>query len=124
MIYDIDLMVNDDMSVDLTIPENGRIIEGGYYIPSIQKNELTWNASKPSMPLVPPTSLDIARGVGVCEFKGTVAAFDNLPTNAEIGDIYDIALSGINVVWTGNRWDTFFEEKNNIATNEDIENMF
>jgi hypothetical protein len=39
-------------------------------------------------------------------FRGTVDTFADLPTNAKIGDVYDVLDSGINYAWTGDRWDS------------------
>lgn len=38
-------------------------------------------------------------------FKGTVATFSDLPTNASVGDVYDVLDTGENYAWTGTEWD-------------------
>lgn len=37
--------------------------------------------------------------------KGSVATYNDLPTNAQIGDVYDVQSTGMNYVWTGSKWD-------------------
>lgn len=39
-------------------------------------------------------------------FRGTVNTVSELPTNAKIGDVYDVLDSGTNYAWTGDRWDS------------------
>lgn len=54
-----------------------------------------------------------AKLVGGVHYKGSVEAYDNLPTNAEQGDMYNIVAAddthnvkaGDNAVWTGEAWD-------------------
>lgn len=38
-------------------------------------------------------------------FKGTVATFSDLPTNASVGDVYDVLDTGENYAWDGSKWD-------------------
>lgn len=38
-------------------------------------------------------------------FKGSVATFEDLPTNASVGDVYDVLDTGKNYAWDGSRWD-------------------
>lgn len=38
-------------------------------------------------------------------FKGSVATFEDLPTNASIGDVYDVLDTGKNYAWDGSKWD-------------------
>lgn len=37
--------------------------------------------------------------------KGSVATYNDLPTTAQIGDVYDVQSTGMNYVWTGSKWD-------------------
>ena len=37
--------------------------------------------------------------------KGSVATVNDLPTNAQVGDVYDVQSTGMNYVWTGTKWD-------------------
>ena len=37
--------------------------------------------------------------------KGSVATVNDLPMNAQIGDVYDVQSTGMNYVWTGSKWD-------------------
>lgn len=39
-------------------------------------------------------------------FKGSVANTSSLPTNAKVGDVYDVQDSGNNYAWTGSSWDS------------------
>jgi hypothetical protein len=41
----------------------------------------------------------------VYKFKGSVQTYADLPTNAEMGDVYDILDTGDNYAWTGTEWD-------------------
>lgn len=44
--------------------------------------------------------------VNVMQYKGSVANYAALPTeNVNIGDVYDVADSGMNYAWTGEKWD-------------------
>lgn len=38
-------------------------------------------------------------------FRGSVQTFEDLPTIADIGDMYDVLENGANYAWTGERWD-------------------
>lgn len=46
-----------------------------------------------------------AKVSSVYKVKGSVANYDSLPSNANIGDVYDTLDSGANYVWTENGWD-------------------
>ena len=37
---------------------------------------------------------------------GSVANFESLPTDAEIGDVYNLLDTGVNWAWTGTEWDS------------------
>lgn len=41
----------------------------------------------------------------VYRYKGSVAAYDDLPTGAEAGDVYNVEATGANFAWTGTEWD-------------------
>ena len=41
----------------------------------------------------------------VYKYKGTVANQSALPSNAEVGDVYDLQDTGMNVAWNGTAWD-------------------
>lgn len=44
--------------------------------------------------------------VSVYRYKGSVEAYDNLPTqDREVGDVYDVKSTGMNYAWTGTEWD-------------------
>jgi hypothetical protein len=42
---------------------------------------------------------------GAYVFKASVATAEDLPETAEVGDVYDIKATGMNVAWTGSEWD-------------------
>lgn len=42
-------------------------------------------------------------------YKGQVATFADLPNNATVGSVYDVAESGANYVWNGSSWDKLSE---------------
>lgn len=42
---------------------------------------------------------------GVLHYKGSVATYDDLPADAEIGDVYNVIDTGSNYAWTGEEWD-------------------
>lgn len=44
--------------------------------------------------------------VNVYKFKGSVATFSALPTNASVGDVYDVLEDDKNYGWTGSKWDS------------------
>ena len=46
---------------------------------------------------------------GVFTYKGTVATVDDLPSNAEVGDCYNVADTGANYAWSGTNWDKLSE---------------
>lgn len=37
---------------------------------------------------------------------GSVATYDDLPTDAEVGDVYNLLDTGVNYAWTGTEWDS------------------
>ena len=41
----------------------------------------------------------------VYQYKGSVASIENLPTNAELGDVYNVESTGMNYAWAGSSWD-------------------
>lgn len=41
----------------------------------------------------------------VYKYKGSVATYSALPSNAESGDVYNVEDSGMNYAWTGTVWD-------------------
>lgn len=43
--------------------------------------------------------------VNIYSFKGSVESYTSLPTNASIGDVYDVIDTGKNYAWTGSFWD-------------------
>jgi len=123
----VDLEVDDKNNViDLSVPTNGRIIEGGYYMPSVLDGVLSWTASKSNMPAVNSAVLDVNLSDAdvICRYRGTVATYDNLPETATVGDIYDITTTGENYIWTGDSWDAFYEKQYTIASNFDIASLF
>ena len=42
----------------------------------------------------------------VYSFKGSVVSESNLPTTANIGDVYNVEDTGMNYAWTGTEWDS------------------
>lgn len=52
---------------------------------------------------------------GLYKYKGSVSSANSLPSNAAVGDVYDIQSAstyggaGMNVVWTGSAWDALGE---------------
>lgn len=48
--------------------------------------------------------------INVYEFKGSVATFSDLPTNAGIGNVYNVSDTGMNYGWTGTEWDALGEK--------------
>ena len=45
----------------------------------------------------------------VMEYKGNVATFNDLPTTAKIGDVWNVLDTGANYAWDGTTWDKFGE---------------
>ena len=45
----------------------------------------------------------------VFRYKGQVDKVADLPSNAEVGDVYDVIESGANYVWNGTNWDKLSE---------------
>lgn len=59
-------------------------------------------------------------------FKGSVATYDKLPTNAKVGHLYHITDTGAEYLWDGSAWQemgtsinltTYIEKKSNVTTN-------
>lgn len=48
--------------------------------------------------------------VNIYKFKGSVATFSALPTNASVGDVYNVSDTGMNYGWTGVEWDALGEK--------------
>lgn len=46
---------------------------------------------------------------GGMHFKGTVATYDDLPDDAEVGDMYNVLDTGSNYAWNGTLWDKLSE---------------
>jgi hypothetical protein len=44
--------------------------------------------------------------VAVYKFKGTVPTYDDLPTEADVGDVWEAVDTGDNYVWDGTKWDS------------------
>lgn len=49
---------------------------------------------------------EVAKISNVYKFKGSVANFESLPSNADNGDVYDVLDTGVNYAWTGAEWDS------------------
>ncbi len=61
---------------------------------------------------------------GVYHYKGSVATYEDLPTeNVEIGDVYNITSTGMNYAWTSEGWDALGNlfEANNYYTKEEAD---
>lgn len=61
----------------------------------------------------------------VYKYKGSKATYAELPTNAEVGDVWDVAETGVNYGWTGTEWDNLggiFEIET--ATEAEIDALF
>lgn len=59
------------------------------------------------------------------EWKGSVATYDKLPTNADKGDTYNVESDGMNYTWTGTVWDAAGSTFTiNSITNAEIDAMF
>lgn len=43
------------------------------------------------------------------KYRGTVDTYDDLPTDAEQGDVYNVDDTGANYAWTGSEWDKLSE---------------
>lgn len=48
-------------------------------------------------------------------YKGSVATYDDLPTNALEGDVYNVVKTDVNYAWTGTEWDPFGSSATNIV---------
>ena len=46
-----------------------------------------------------------AASLNAYRFKGAVSTYADLPGSAAVGDVYDVADSGMNYAWTGEKWD-------------------
>ena len=42
---------------------------------------------------------------GAYHYKGTVASASALPSSADVGDVWNVASTGMNYAWTGSEWD-------------------
>ena len=56
-------------------------------------------------------------------FRGSVETADDLPDDANVGDVYDVKANGANYVWTGTEWDAFGEDLN-LISNDAIDDLF
>lgn len=64
----------------------------------------------------------------VYKYKGSVATYDNLPTNnLNVGDVYNVEDTGDNYAWDGTKWDKLSGladlKANNITFNNDNTNL-
>lgn len=53
----------------------------------------------------------------IYKYKGVIDKVSNLPTSAEIGDIYNVSEDGKNYAWNGFQWDAI---SNNNSGNQNI----
>lgn len=62
----------------------------------------------------------------VYRYKGSVAAVANLPTGAEVGDVYNVeGDNGQNYAWDGTKWDALGGSiQIEVATDDDIDALF
>lgn len=62
----------------------------------------------------------------VYRYKGSVAAVANLPTSAEVGDVYNVeGDNGQNYAWDGEKWDALGGSiQIEVATDDDIDALF
>lgn len=62
----------------------------------------------------------------VYRYKGSVAAVANLPTGAEVGDVYNVeGDNGQNYAWDGEKWDALGGSiQIEVATDDDIDALF
>ena len=56
------------------------------------------------------TATEVQSAIGTAvssayKYKGSVANYDALPTNASVGDVYDTQDTGMNYAWDGTKWD-------------------
>lgn len=61
---------------------------------------------------------------GVYHYKGSVATYEDLPTeNVELGDVYNITSTGMNYAWTSDGWDALGNlfEADNYYTKEEAD---
>lgn len=61
----------------------------------------------------------------VMRYKGSVDLVKNLPTNAEIGDVYNVDSTGANYAYNGNKWDKLSEtlDLSSYITKSEIETI-
>lgn len=45
----------------------------------------------------------------VMEYKGSVATFEDLPFDSQVGDVWNVSDTGSNYAWDGEKWDKFSE---------------
>ena len=59
-------------------------------------------------------------------YKGSVATYDDLPTDAKVGDLYNVLDTGANYAWTGTEWDRMSEiiDLSPYYTKEECEEQF
>lgn len=62
----------------------------------------------------------------VYRYKGSVTAYSELPTDADVGDVYNVeGDNGQNYAWTGSAWDSLGGSiQIEVATDEDIDALF
>lgn len=62
----------------------------------------------------------------VYRYKGSVTSYSDLPTNAEVGDVYNVeGDSGQNYSWTGTAWDSLGGSiQITVATDDEIDALF
>ena len=73
---------------------------------------------------------EVAKLSTVYKYKGSVATINNLPTNANVGDVYDTQETGMNYAWNGTEWDelggtfdvSWGSLKGSISDNADLQN--
>jgi hypothetical protein len=49
----------------------------------------------------------ISAGSDVLKYKGSVDTYEDLPNDAEAGDVYNVLADDKNYAWTGTAWDDF-----------------
>lgn len=61
----------------------------------------------------------------VYKYKGSVAAYANLPTGAADGDVYNVEADGMNYAWNGTAWDALGSTVTiETATDAEIDALF
>lgn len=63
----------------------------------------------------------IGGGATVFRYKGQVETFNDLPTNAQAGDVYDVKDTGANYVFNGTEWDKLSENLDGFVKITDFE---